>query len=142
MVKLHDLAPVVAFRAYTLLSWDVFATPAVANGVVYVGSSDSNLYALDAITGFKLWSSHLGFGGVTSSPVVANGFVYVVSNDPSSGGDLYFLNASTGFNDGAIPLGFSTSPAAANGVVYAAAVNTVYAYNGTTGETKGLRNIN
>jgi hypothetical protein len=27
-------------------------------------------------------------------------------------------------------------------VVYAAAVNTVYAYNGTTGETKGLRKIN
>ena len=30
--------------------------PAVANGVVYVGSDDGNVYALNAITGAKLWS--------------------------------------------------------------------------------------
>ncbi len=34
----------------------VGSSPAVANGVVYVGSDDNNLYALNAKTGKKLWS--------------------------------------------------------------------------------------
>ena len=32
------------------------SSPAVANGVVYVGSDDGNVYALNASTGAKLWS--------------------------------------------------------------------------------------
>ena len=36
------------------------SSPAVAYGVVYVGSYDYNLYALDAGTGAKLWSVHNG----------------------------------------------------------------------------------
>jgi outer membrane protein assembly factor BamB len=32
------------------------SSPAVANGVVYVGSDDHNLYALNATTGAYLWS--------------------------------------------------------------------------------------
>jgi len=46
----------------------------VANGVVYVGSDDDKLYALDAATGSKLWSypdRSLGW-----SPAVVNGVVY------------------------------------------------------------------
>jgi outer membrane protein assembly factor BamB len=50
----------------------------VANGVVYVGSDDSNVYALNATTGAKLWSYSTG-GGVYSSPAVVNGVVYVGS---------------------------------------------------------------
>jgi glucose dehydrogenase len=34
----------------------VLSSPAVVNGVVYVGSDDSNVYALNAGTGAKLWS--------------------------------------------------------------------------------------
>ena len=34
----------------------VTSSPAVANGVVYVGSQDKNIYALNAVTGSKLWS--------------------------------------------------------------------------------------
>src|SRR5208282_713818 len=34
----------------------VASSPAVANGVVYVGSNDGNVYALNASTGAKLWS--------------------------------------------------------------------------------------
>jgi outer membrane protein assembly factor BamB len=52
----------------------------VANGVVYVGSYDSNLYALNASTGAILWSFATG-GNVISSPAVANGVVYVGSGD-------------------------------------------------------------
>ena len=66
----------------------VYSSPAVANGVVYVGSEDNNLYALDAKTGAKLWSYATG-GPVDSSPAVANGVVYVGSDD----NNVYALNA-------------------------------------------------
>lgn len=34
----------------------VFSSPAVANELVYVGSEDFNVYALNATTGAELWS--------------------------------------------------------------------------------------
>ena len=58
----------------------VYSSPAVANGVVYVGSDDGNVYALNASTGAKLWSYTTG-SYVDSSPAVANGVVYVGSSD-------------------------------------------------------------
>ena len=67
------------------------SSPAVANGVVYVGSDDGNVYALNAATGARLWSYTTG-AYVESSPAVANGVVYVGSDD----GNVYALNAATG----------------------------------------------
>ena len=58
----------------------VDSSPAVANGVVYVGSEDNNVYALNASTGALLWKYATG-SVVTSSPAVANGVVYVGSDD-------------------------------------------------------------
>jgi serine/threonine-protein kinase len=52
----------------------------VANGVVYVGSLDNNVYALNARTGDKLWSYTTG-NIVQPSPAVVNGVVYVGSYD-------------------------------------------------------------
>ena len=54
----------------------VASSPAVANGVVYIGSNDGNVYALNAITGaccgaFQHWKP------LASSPAVANGVVYI-----------------------------------------------------------------
>lgn len=49
--------------------------PAVANGVVYVGSKDTNVYALDAKTGSSLWHYNAG-GAIYSSPQVVNGVLY------------------------------------------------------------------
>ena len=43
----------------------------VANGVVYIGSADHNVYALDADTGAKVWSYTTG-DLVLFSPVVVN----------------------------------------------------------------------
>ena len=65
-------------------------TLAVANGVVYVCSEDGMVYALNANTGTKLWSSATS-GAVMSSPAVANGVVYIAGL-----GNVYALNASTG----------------------------------------------
>ena len=58
----------------------MYSSPAVANGVVYVGSIDDNVYALNAATGAKLWGYTTG-SYVDSSPAVANGVVYVGSYD-------------------------------------------------------------
>jgi uncharacterized repeat protein (TIGR03803 family) len=86
----------------------------VANGIVYVGSDDNYLYALDAGTGAQVWKFHTG--GIGSSPAVANGIVYVGSTDRN----LYAINAATGalvweFATGSL---VQSSPAVANGVVY------------------------
>jgi outer membrane protein assembly factor BamB len=54
----------------------VVSSPAVANGVVYVGSEDENLYALNARTGALLWRYFAG-PEITASPAVVNGTVYI-----------------------------------------------------------------
>jgi len=69
----------------------VISSPAIANGTVYVGSSDHNLYALDAASGALRWKFATG-GRVTSSPAVAAGRVYFASFDSN----LYALDAASG----------------------------------------------
>src|SRR5665647_2209115 len=59
-------------RPNNLLKWnfttggEVRSSPAVANGVVYIGSDDHNVYALNAASGAKLWNFTTG-GSVVSS---------------------------------------------------------------------------
>jgi hypothetical protein len=69
---------------------EVLSSPAVANGMVYVGSDDYNLYALNAKTGVLVWSFTTAYD--PSSPTVANGLVYV----GAAGSMVYALNASSG----------------------------------------------
>src|SRR5262245_33291362 len=63
----------------------VSASPTVAGGVVYVGSWNGKMYALDAFTGAAIWSFDIadpnpgarnGFPGIQSSAAVAEGRVY------------------------------------------------------------------
>ena len=44
-----------------------WSSPAVINGVVYIGSEDENIYALNVTNGDKLWSENL-VGTIDSSP--------------------------------------------------------------------------
>ena len=67
------------------------SSPTVAGGVVYVGSDDNWVCALNAFTGYKLWGYQTG-GLVESSPAIVNGTVYVGSSDKN----VYALNALTG----------------------------------------------
>src|SRR5260370_20114166 len=69
----------------------ILSSPTVANGIVYVGSSDVLLYALDAKTGKVLWL-HVAKDDVGSSAAIANGIVFAGSDDHN----LYALNARTG----------------------------------------------
>jgi outer membrane protein assembly factor BamB len=107
----------------------VNSSPAVANGMVYVGSDDGTLYAFNAATGVNVWA---GPGGGSSSPAVANGVVYGASDK------LYALDAAG--HTSCFPLdrvcsalwtaatGGSSSPAVVNGVVYVGSGDSLYAY--------------
>jgi PGF-CTERM protein len=64
-----------------------FLAPTVVDGTVFVGSDDSNLYAVDAATGEQEWVFETE-AAIESSPIVADGTAYVRSND----GNLYALD--------------------------------------------------
>ena len=73
----------------TELKWkfkteDVDSSPAIADGVVYFGSLDGNLYAVDIKTGQEKWKFKTKYW-VLSSPAIADGVVYFGSFD----GNLY-----------------------------------------------------
>jgi outer membrane protein assembly factor BamB len=69
----------------------VNSSPAVSQGVVYVGSADGYMYALDAGSGKTIWRFATG-SRVVSSPAVSAGVVYFGSYD----GNFYALNAADG----------------------------------------------
>src|SRR5947209_1474958 len=68
----------------------VKSSPAIVGNVVFVGSTDSNVYALNLKDGKKAWATRTG-GGVESSPLVLDGVVYIGSIDTF----LYSLDASS-----------------------------------------------
>jgi outer membrane protein assembly factor BamB len=123
--------------------WDFFlSSPAVNDGLVYFGSGDGNLYALDSKTGHLKWK-FVTQGVVHSSPAVAGGVVYFGSWDSY----LYALDAATGqvkwefktgedwtnFNQ----VGIQSSPAVDGGVVYFGCRDAhLYALDAGTGKQK------
>ena len=69
----------------------IVSSPAVSGGVVYFGSGDHHVYALDERTGALRWKFATG-GRVSASPAVAGGTLYVGSFD----GNFYALDAASG----------------------------------------------
>lgn len=104
--------------------FDVFlSSPAIANGIVYFGSGDHAVYAVDAATGQQKWKFETG-NVVHASPAVVDGTVYIGSWDRN----MYALNATTGKelwryqtgNDTTIynQIGIASSAAVSNGSVF------------------------
>ena len=122
-----------ALWQFTTGNW-VTSSPAVSDGVVYVGSRDNNLYAIDAWTGQEKWRFITGTW-VTSSPAVSNGSVYVGSEDKN----LYAIDAVTGKKQWQFATGggVSSSPTVSNDVVYfGSADKNLYAVDAVTGKEK------
>ncbi len=69
----------------------MYSSPALADGVIFVGSNDGKLYAVDAETGATKWT-FAATGRIASSPAVSGGVVYVESYDSQ----LYAIDAATG----------------------------------------------
>ena len=94
------------------------SSPAVANGTVYIGATDGNVYAINADTGALRWTYEQTRSPIESSPAVANGVVFIGSYN----GRLYALDASSGvrlWSSPALPDSLiESSPAVSNGSVY------------------------
>lgn len=56
----------------------VWATPLLHEGVLYFGSIDHKLYAVDAQNGTAIWSEPVDLdGAIASTPLIHDGFLYV-----------------------------------------------------------------
>ncbi|WP_317065036.1 PKD domain-containing protein [Methanoculleus caldifontis] len=108
-----------------------YPSPVVYDGIVYIGSSDANVYAIDAATGVKVWNYAME-NVVWSSACVSGGVLYVGSADNS----LHAIDIATGTKIWAFPTGeaVQSSPCISNGVVYVGSLDgNVYAIDAATG---------
>lgn len=123
----------VAWRAYLAASSKV--TPAVADGVVYVGANDGQLRAFDATTGKPLWAAATS-AEILAEPLLAQGNVYtanglgVVSAYTRAGRKLWSFTA-----DDAV----YSSPVMADGkVIFGCNDGKLYALDAATGKRAWL----
>jgi outer membrane protein assembly factor BamB len=118
----------------------VTSSPAVYNGVVYVGTAFNGLKAYNAASGTLLWTGITLNGAqiIGSSPAVANGVVYIAATDnklyafkaagcgAATCQPLWTVAIGTNSNDDQSP------PTVANGVIYVASGGTLDAFSTTT----------
>jgi len=126
---------------------EVWSSPAVQDGVVYFGSDDHSVYAVNVKTHKLKWQFTTG-DIVRSRPAVDKGKVYISSDD----GYLFAVNAKTGKQVWKFDMGRSlvkrepmpqswdymqSSPVVADGVVYVGTGNlSFFAVDAKTGQEK------
>lgn len=122
--------------------WDFYLSSAiVSNGLVYFGSSDSNVYALDVESGERVWNYKTG-DSIHSSPAIYENSLVIGSWDSK----VYCLDASTGTENWSyttgrdtaqyVWIGIQASPSLDNGVAYLGSRDSkFYAFNIATGDT-------
>jgi outer membrane protein assembly factor BamB len=111
---------------------EVFASPLVDNGTLYIATESGALHAYDLASAAKKWEFH-GPGPAHGYPAAANGVVYY-----GSGGALVAVNADGSERwrlQGPTPF-FSPSLAVVEDVVYGSAANHAYAVDALTGTVK------
>lgn len=97
----------------------IHSSPAVADGMLYVGGDDGKLIALDAKTGKDVWKFDTR-SGIGTPPTIAEGVVYFGSVD----GKIWAIDAKSGVAVTTWKNGFKMldetagAPAVANGMVY------------------------
>ena len=123
----------------------IWSSPTISENVIYFGSDDGNLYAVDMVTKLLRWKFTTG-GLVRSHPAIWNGIVYFSSDD----GFLYGLDADSGSEQWRADIGSTdmpsrgnlisqwdyqqSSPVVADGIVYVgSAAKAVYAIDAATG---------
>ena len=110
---------------------EIRGTPAISQGLLYIGSYDNNLYGLNAADGKFQWKYPTD-GGVVTRPVVYDGNVYFGSEDKR----LHVISARAGkvvwtyYTNGPI----RSSPRIAEGhIFFGSDDNYIHAVNLTTG---------
>ncbi|AOZ91794.1 PQQ-binding-like beta-propeller repeat protein [Paenibacillus crassostreae] len=118
----------------------VRSSPVILDGILYIGSDDQSVYAIEEESGTQKWS-YKTRGAIKSSPAIAEETVYVYSDD----GTIYALHLA----DGTMKWSYDTevkdeirdkvdywksSPAIADGVLYiGGGNNTFFAIDTATG---------
>jgi len=113
---------------------ELYSSPAVSNGLVFVGTKSGFIYALDAATGEERWKVALGDYIVRSSPAVIDGSVYI-----GSGYSIFSLDSLTGQKtwEAKTPFSGSSSPTLSGESVYIASQSSsVYAFDSVNGEQR------
>jgi outer membrane protein assembly factor BamB len=101
------------------------STPAVRDGLAFIADCGKTLHCVDAATGRAYWT-HETKGDIWASPLVADGKVFIGTRR----GEFLILSATREKKllatiDMGAPI--SSSPIAANGVLYVATMNRLYA---------------
>jgi len=97
--------PGTAPREFHRVKWKfptgarVVGSPVIQDKVIYFGSDDGNVYAVDAESGQQIWKTTTR-GPVPCTPAIDHGTVYVGSYD----GKFYALNAQSGAVPGYMPV--------------------------------------
>jgi outer membrane protein assembly factor BamB len=110
-VKTDGIKPLWKFQCED----EVRGTPAIAQGSLYIGSYDNNLYALDAAEGKFQWKYPTD-GGIVSRPMIVDGNIYIGSEDKR----LHVVSSRSGkvvwtyYTDGPV----RSSPSIAEGHVF------------------------
>ncbi len=110
--------------SYTLGN-HVFATPAIWDGLAYIGDCEGTLHAVDLRTGAAVWTHEAG-GDFWASPLVADGKIYVGTRR----GQFLVLAAGREkrvISEWELRSPISATCAAANGVLYVATMKELYA---------------
>ncbi|MGC9452693.1 MAG: SUMF1/EgtB/PvdO family nonheme iron enzyme [Oceanipulchritudo sp.] len=93
----------------------VLTSPVVVDGVLYCGSDNGKVYAIDPATGAEIWNFPTGASSIVSAPAVVNNVVYI-----GAGNYLWAIEATSGTELWKFNSGFSTttSPAVAYDIVW------------------------
>lgn len=113
---------------------ELYSSPAVADGLVFVGTKSGYLLAVDAATGEERWRQALDGYIIRSSPAVVDGVVYI-----GGGYTLYAFDAASGAQRWRFSTRYSgpSSPVVVDGVVYAGTQEGyVYAVDADTGHER------
>jgi len=126
-VKAEGIKPLWVFKTED----EIRGTPTIADGILYIGSYDNNLYALNAGEGKFIWK-YPTEGGIVSRPAAVDGNVYFGSEDKT----MHVVSARSGkvvwtyYTNGPI----RSSPRIAEGHIFIGSDdNYLHAVNMTTG---------
>lgn len=115
---------------------ELYSSPAVVDGIVYIGSKSGYLFALNAENGNEQWRLELGDFIVRSSPAVIGDKIFV-----GAGNSLFGLKQRDGESiwESRIAYSSSATPTYRDGVIYVASQSSaVYAFDATTGRQKWM----
>ena len=117
----------------TLDPYRIYSSPAVSDGLVFVGNENGYVYALNATNGDIKWAQQVSIGPpIYSSSVIVDNILFVGSQD----GYIYALDKHTGtklYNSPFLGGAIDSSPSVAYGRVFVGSINgSFYALNQTT----------